>query len=301
MFCIFHQIDQDGQGSAALLKLRHPELKLIGLDYKQPIPFDRMEPGARVYMVDFSAGDADMMRLYAEYDFWWIDHHKTSLEHMAELGVEPHGLRRAEGTSSVELVWEMLEGDAFDGTYPPVVEHIGKWDRWDHTDPFTARIHYGLLVENTDPGNIPLWRSLVSNQAGLLNEVADTGDRIQAFLRQDYSDYRRQAMVEGHYAYRLMDGTQGLLRVVAANRGLTGSPLLEPDFDPEKHDAIMVFYFQKTSWRCSLYTSREDIDLGAIARTLGGGGHRKAAGFSLPEAPFGSQFSLFQQTAPLLV
>ena len=36
--------------------------------------------------------------------------------------------------------------------------------------------------------------------------------------------------------------------------------------------------FVRGNWR----TIRDDIDVGALARTLGGGGHRKAAGFALP-------------------
>ncbi len=36
--------------------------------------------------------------------------------------------------------------------------------------------------------------------------------------------------------------------------------------------------FVRGNWR----TIRDDIDVGALAKTLGGGGHRKAAGFALP-------------------
>jgi nanoRNase/pAp phosphatase (c-di-AMP/oligoRNAs hydrolase) len=48
-------------------------------------------------------------------------------------------------------------------------------------------------------------------------------------------------------------------------------------------------------WRMSLRSARDDVDVAAIARQLGGGGHRRASGFQhlgaaiaevlMPEAP----------------
>jgi nanoRNase/pAp phosphatase (c-di-AMP/oligoRNAs hydrolase) len=36
----------------------------------------------------------------------------------------------------------------------------------------------------------------------------------------------------------------------------------------------------------SLYSTRDDIDCGAIAKTYGGGGHKGAAGFQCDTLPF---------------
>ena len=36
----------------------------------------------------------------------------------------------------------------------------------------------------------------------------------------------------------------------------------------------------------SLYSTREDVDCGAIAKSLGGGGHKGAAGFICDELPW---------------
>ncbi len=47
--------------------------------------------------------------------------------------------------------------------------------------------------------------------------------------------------------------------------------------------AVMVLYDAGDGTiRGNLRTGREDVDVGALARRLGGGGHRKAAGFSVP-------------------
>ncbi len=39
-------------------------------------------------------------------------------------------------------------------------------------------------------------------------------------------------------------------------------------------------------WKVSLFTDREDMDVSAVARELGGGGHKKAAGFTCERLPF---------------
>ena len=42
---------------------------------------------------------------------------------------------------------------------------------------------------------------------------------------------------------------------------------------------------QGKHWSISLYTTRKDIDVGAVARNQGGGGHKGAAGFQLKQLP----------------
>lgn len=307
MYCIFHEIDHDGCGSAALLKLKYPELVLIGTDYKTPVPWAKMTPGESVFIVDFSYSIEDMRRLNSEYRLFWFDHHDTALNRMAAAGLTLAGLQRPEGAASIQLVYEFLQSPLqndfsthtpWDGTYPEIVKHIAAWDLWDHTDPLTTQIHYGLRLENTDPENVPLWRALVSNQGGLVNEVAARGKDIHSFLKQDYLDYTKQAAIHGILPYRDRAGGWHSLRVIAANRGLTGSPLLEHLYDPTKHDAIMVFYYQKTAWRCSLYIGpdkHDQVDLGEVAEFYQGGGHKVAAGMSLEYPPFGTPRSVGRQ------
>jgi nanoRNase/pAp phosphatase (c-di-AMP/oligoRNAs hydrolase) len=42
---------------------------------------------------------------------------------------------------------------------------------------------------------------------------------------------------------------------------------------------MCVFNFNGTSYKVSLYTEKDNIDCGKIAKYFGGGGHRQAAGF----------------------
>lgn len=53
--------------------------------------------------------------------------------------------------------------------------------------------------------------------------------------------------------------------------------------------------FDGTSWTFSMYTTREDIDLADLAKSMGGGGHKKAAGFVVSQSEFNQLEFLYDQ------
>lgn len=55
----------------------------------------------------------------------------------------------------------------------------------------------------------------------------------------------------------------------------------------EPYDLVITFVRRKDRmWNVSLYSTKLDIDCGAIGKGFGGGGHRGAAGFQCKELPF---------------
>lgn len=56
----------------------------------------------------------------------------------------------------------------------------------------------------------------------------------------------------------------------------------------EPYDLMITFCRRKDKlWNVSLYSTKPDIDCGAIAKSFGGGGHKGAAGFRCKDLPFG--------------
>jgi nanoRNase/pAp phosphatase (c-di-AMP/oligoRNAs hydrolase) len=43
---------------------------------------------------------------------------------------------------------------------------------------------------------------------------------------------------------------------------------------------MLTFQYDGKAWQCSIYTTKNDIDCSVIAKSLGGGGHAGAAGFT---------------------
>ena len=55
----------------------------------------------------------------------------------------------------------------------------------------------------------------------------------------------------------------------------------------EPYDLMITFCRRKDKlWNVSLYSTKPDIDCGAIAKSFGGGGHKGAAGFQCKDLPF---------------
>ena len=73
------------------------------------------------------------------------------------------------------------------------------------------------------------------------------------------------------------------LRAIALNTGAANSMAFDSVWDPEKYHIMMPFFYNKTQWVVSLYTTRDDIDCSIIAKRWRGGGHRKASGFNVSD------------------
>jgi len=105
MICFYHRGDLDGHCSGAIVRHRFPECRMVGIDYEDAFPWEKIESGERVVMVDFSL-PMDLMEAIKEaYPFTWIDHHKTAIDKAREAGFETAGLLMV-GKAGCELTWE---------------------------------------------------------------------------------------------------------------------------------------------------------------------------------------------------
>ena len=82
-------------------------------------------------------------------------------------------------------------------------------------------------------------------------------------------------------------GTEYPYRLVCLNTASRGSWQFNSVYDPEKHDVMVAYCRLKTGkWRVSLYSTKPEVDCGAICKSFGGGGHAGAAGFLCDELPW---------------
>lgn len=81
MICIYHSRDLDGYASGAIVKLKYPDAKMIGYDYGQPFPWDKIPDMDDVIIIDVSLPMDDMERLAMMCSkFTFIDHHTTAIK-----------------------------------------------------------------------------------------------------------------------------------------------------------------------------------------------------------------------------
>lgn len=270
MKCFFHSADLDGHCSGAIVLARYPKCVMFGINYGDPFPWDMIEPGETVFMVDFSLQPfEDMLRLDEICNFFWIDHHKTAIEAMERSGVLIGGFQ-GEGLGACALVWSSL--------YPCLrmpygVQLLAEYDVWKHEDANCLPFQYGMRLEDSSPG-APVWSRVFS---GDLADIILRGETVLEYERKQSAAYAQACAFETDFMG---------LRCVAMNRMLTNSKAFDAVLDPDRHDAMLTFGFRKGRWTCSLYSAREDVDVSAVALQLGGGGHKGAAGFQCAELPF---------------
>lgn len=274
MKCFYHSADLDGHCSGVLVKMKYPDCELIGINYGDDFPWDSIETGELIYMVDFSLQPySEMNKLNVVADtLIWIDHHKSAIEEENEWvkagNTRIMGIRNMDKFAGCELTWKYFYPNSL---IPTFVALLGRYDIWDHSDPRTLSFQYGMRQFDTIPeNNIKFWKELFDVER--VNQITEQGGII---LKHNMVENEKYIKACGFKVE--LDG----LKCIAANKMLTNSMLFTSAWDPEKYHAMLTFGYRKGKWTVSLYSDRDDVDVSAIAKNRGGGGHKGAAGFQI--------------------
>lgn len=279
--CFYHGVDHDGHCSGALVKIKYPDVKLHSINYSLKEEQKYLEEKTRnedtVIICDFSFSVAGMKYLSERFGekLIWLDHHKSAIENIKEADLKIHGIRD-NAFAACELTWRYF----YNGEMPAVVKYLGRYDVWDHSDPKALVFHYGLSQYDTDPlKDMSIWNALLpvtkngiihSFKENLIYQILKEGYPIERYVNQSnvyQCKHAFYAIFKG-FEYRIV----GLL-------GVKGSLSFKPIWDPKKFDAMLAADFDGSSWCCSLYSDKEDIDVSVICKAHGGGGHKGASGF----------------------
>jgi len=269
MKCFYHKSDFDGICSAAIIynTFDVPVDSMIGVDYKDSVDFSVISPNEDVWVVDFSFSTEDMIKLNATANLIWIDHHKSAIEKMA--GHEDIKGLRVVGQAGCELTWKYLSSVPM----PVSVRLLGRYDVWDHSDPRTLPFQYGMRAQGRTTFDSPIWASLLSVNADI-DLIIDLGAKVLAYEPDQNTMYARGMSFEVTF--------HGF-RAIVINKSYTNSTIFKSVYDPEKHDIMIAFGIKPREYKYTLFCDKADIDVSAIAKTYGGGGHAGAAGFYTDE------------------
>lgn len=274
MKCFYHSADLDGKCSGAIVKLKHPDCELIGINYGDAFPWDSVSPGEVVYMVDFSLQPfSEMILLNNLVDLVWIDHHESAInERNKHPLVDFHG-KQENGRAGCELTWDWCFGPKI---IPRAVYLLGRYDVWDMSNhPAAWEFQYGIRQFECDPNDSEFWRDLFFG-LDMAGDVQAAGKMLLEYEKRNNFVYAN--------AYSFDTEINGV-KCVAVNRGCCNSTLFDSVYDPTRHDAMLSFCRAKRGgWKISIYSDK--IDVSVIAKGFGGGGHKGAAGFHLEQLPF---------------
>lgn len=269
MIRILHHNDLDGRASAAIvrrffeLQESGEDLEFFEMDYKKPIPFDKIGKGDQVFILDYSLKPEDMERLLEiTEDVIWIDHHASALDY--EYSQDLEGIVEVEGGAGCYLTWEYLFPDF---AIPKAIELISDFDTFTLADEDSLPFQYGLLARPTGPEE-EIWDTLLAEDVDpeVIQDLVEDGKTIGEFRDILMADYREnygfECEFEGHQCFALNIGFFGSL----AFGDLT-----------DKYDIVLSFAFDGDQYRIGLYSTK--IDVGEIAVKYKGGGHEGASGF----------------------
>lgn len=280
---LYHSADFDGTLSRDVClfflqraRVQH-ELTCIGWNYGDPVP--DIAPFDLVYMVDISIPQLLVSENFSK--IVWIDHHKTAMEAHGEgwLGV------RIDGVAACRLCWQWFHHrenpeeipalEAFRSRLVPeplLLTLAGEYDIWDKGDPRADTLQFGLRAANCFDAVKYFEKDWVSDRLEGMRELLDLLE-VGAVV-QDYQ--RRQNERTAKAAQDLQ--WEGL-RFCCLNAS-GNSQVFEGAVRPD-HEALFLWRYDGLKVRVSLYGAphRPDVDLGAIAKRYGGGGHRQACGF----------------------
>lgn len=260
--CIYHGGCDDGFAAAWCVRkgLRGEVDFFPGVYQKDPPP----HTGRDVIFVDFSYKRPvlnAMARL--SNSILILDHHKTAAEDLADLPPPKSGAVMTAlfdmERSGAAMAWDFFVGDA----RPSFIEYIQDRDLWrkqlPQGDEFTIALR-------SYPQDFATWDALVAAGAPALIKE---GYAIQRYYRLRVEELKRSA-----YAARI-----GHDRCYVANAPYFAASEVAGELSTSEAFGACYFEAEGGRWQYSL-RSRGDIDVSAIARRYGGGGHKAAAGFS---------------------
>jgi len=290
--CVYHRVDLDGQCSAAIVKKRYPEAELIGWNYGDEIPWDRLK-GKDVIMVDLAFQPNDLMieLLDKAHSLVWIDHHKSAIKDAMDSMVDDLAGMRIVGYGACELTWKFFFPEK---KMPQGVRLLGLYDTWKWKDEPKGEqerilnFQFGMRgVDDTTP-TARCWDRLFRDTGFALDDLMIGGRYVRTYQQKQDEAKSKSAfetiLVTDTIPSTLHGEMQGS-RVLAL-MGVKGSQAFDPVWEDHPDcQAMMAFEWRKGQWHVALYSDR-GFDCGEVCKAFGGGGHKGAGGFQCATLPF---------------
>lgn len=260
----FHHNDNDGRLSAFLVIQKFTQAVAIEVNYGKPFPLSQINKDEPIWIVDYNPQPDEMLKILERTkNVVWIDHHKSGIELFKDFPHKIEGIRdssKAACELTYHYVYPLLKKCLFH-----FIELVGDRDTWTFKFGDESKyFHLGSLLYDTSP-NGGFWSGLWGETIEV-EDIIEKGKLVEAFRDNQGADLCKS------WAFEY--GFQGY-NCLAMVTGLKGSEVFGKNID--KYDICIAMAYNGEKWVNSLYS--KTIDVGEIAKRLGGGGHFGAAGF----------------------
>jgi len=275
---VFHHNDNDGRLSAFLVMQQLTLAVPIEVNYGKPFPLEQIEEDEEIWIVDYNPLPEEMQKIIERTQkITWIDHHKTGIELFKDFPHKIAGVRDS-SKAACELVYEYIYSHA-GGRTRRFIDLVGDRDTWTFKYGDDSKyFHLGSMLYDTSPrtevenGEIGLWSGLW-NESLKVEDIIQKGKIVEVFRDRQNADLCKAWAFEVEFS-----GHKALAMVT----GMKGSEVFGKQIDD--YPICIAMAFNGKMWVNSLYS--KTIDVGEIAKGLGGGGHKGAAGFQTTDFLF---------------
>lgn len=263
--CIYHGNCLDGFGAAwAVHHALGETVEFYSAIHQQPPP---VVDGRDVVIVDFAYKKAVMQSMLSTAaSVTILDHHISAEDDLSEL------LQSGEikGLFDMKRSGAMMAWQWFNPEQPPpaLIAHIQDRDLWLFELTGTREI---IAALSSYPFDLVLWDSLMASSADEIEALKRDGEaierRVQKEVRELIASGVRRMVIAGHDV--------PVLNAPAAYVSDAGHIMSDGE-------AFAACYWDHPGGRSfSLRSSENGIDVAEVAKMFGGGGHQKAAGFTV--------------------
>lgn len=270
---IYHGNCQDGFSSAWACWLRYPEWEFYPATHGDPPPD---VSGRHVYMLDFSYKQQTIEAMRAQGNtIAIIDHHVTAQAELAYFEENPDrgvNVLFDMEKSGARLTWEYFHAKE---DVPELILHVEDRDLWRFALEGTREISAAVF---SYPYEFETWSTLAHRCGNARAELVLEGAAIDRRHRRDVRELvksLRQRMVIG--------GVEVWVANIPYTMTSDAGHLM-----CDGGEQFAACYWDTPTGRTFSLRSREGgADVSQIAKLYGGGGHKHAAGYQIPNAPAG--------------
>jgi oligoribonuclease NrnB/cAMP/cGMP phosphodiesterase (DHH superfamily) len=261
VYILFHANCMDGTGAKfAAWKKFGEGAEYIPVQYGKPLP--EMEPGSRVFIVDFSYPKEVLEQLRSVHqELVVLDHHKTAEEALKGFP----GCYFDMTKSGAVMAWEYFHP----GTeIPRLLEHVQDRDLWKWELDDTAEIHMGLQMLK---GDVKKW-DVICKKSNAFSMLVDSG---KVLLKKQTMTVENA--VKNHT--KIIDFMG--YKVGVTNQSDHASEVGSAICTLEGVDFGIVYCITRDNEVLLSLRSVGNFDTSVIAKHFGGGGHANASGCRL--------------------
>ena len=258
---IYHANCNDGFGAAySAWKLLGNRAEYHAASHGSPPPD---VTGKRVVILDFSYDNATTKALIEQAEeLWVIDHHKSNMVELHDISNTHFDMTK----SGAMLAWEFFHPGK---ESPKFIQYIQDRDLWQWELPYSKEFSAAFDMV---PWNFDEYEKFEDDS--VFDDAVKRGSYILAYSKTVIKKVCDKATKRRYKEYDVM--------VVNSSHWMSeiGATLAKDC------DFAMIWYYDHDAsiYKVSLRAFHDTMDVSEIAKSFGGGGHRKAGGFILPKS-----------------